>query len=418
MPGTGRVVTCPISYEHPDEYNHPACMPAVSLPICYMPLAGGLRGTGKCVGHSPAQDPVESSFTFSFFYHPSDTATICSSAKPQLDAPNNTAQMNRFKTSLHSLLRRKYLKRPSDVATSLGQQSHPATVSNPPGPASASKFPGGVKVLHDCPDAMVDLCFVHGLGGHRETTWTADGQSVPWPKAILPSTLGRAHILTYGYDAHVVRTSVASGNRLMDHSNDLLNDLTRYREKHNTVARPLIFIAHSLGGIVCKAAILRSRNHEQPHLCGIFESLKGVIFMGTPHQGARLANWAVIPASAVGLVKSTNTSLLDVLATSNEYLEYIQAHFLGLVKRREREKRGIEITCFYEELPLEGVGYVVPRESATLQGHAVFGIHANHRDMVKFSSVEENDFDKLLGELDRWVSNIGEQIQDDTKEFA
>ncbi len=42
------------------------------------------------------------------------------------------------------------------------------------------------------------------------------------------------------------------------------------------------------------------------------------------------------------------------------------------------------------------------KESATLEGYASFSIHANHNDMVKFASAEENGFKRLLGELIRW----------------
>jgi hypothetical protein len=70
-----------------------------------------------------------------------------------------------------------------------------------PGPSESPpipSFPDGVKVLRDCPDATVDICFAHGLTGDRESTWTADGQFVPWPKTLLPPKLSRARILTYG----------------------------------------------------------------------------------------------------------------------------------------------------------------------------------------------------------------------------
>ncbi|KAK3374310.1 Alpha/Beta hydrolase protein [Lasiosphaeria ovina] len=191
---------------------------------------------------------------------------------------------------------------------------------NPPTPS----FPDGVKALHDCPDAAVDICFVHGLTGDRESTWTAGGQSAPWPKTLLPPKLDKARILTYGYDTYMVRMGVAGGNRLVDHATNLLHDLTTDRDLNKASSRPLIFVAHSLGGLVCKEAILLSRNNPEPHLRGIFDCIRGVIFMGTPHKGSWMADWAQLPASAVGLVKSTNKSLLETLQTSNQLLESIQ----------------------------------------------------------------------------------------------
>ena len=84
-------------------------------------------------------------------------------------------------------------------------------------------FPDGIKVLYDNPDAAVDVCFVHGLNGNRENTWTADRQSAPWPQTLLPSELEDARILVYGYDAHVVRKGVAASTRLVDHAANLLS---------------------------------------------------------------------------------------------------------------------------------------------------------------------------------------------------
>jgi hypothetical protein len=267
-------------------------------------------------------------------------------------------------------------------------------------------FPDGVEVLYDCPNATVDICFVHGLTGDRTTTWTAQGQYDPWPKKLLPSKLSSARILTYGYDAYVVRGSVAGSNRLIDHATNLLNDLSTDRDLHKAASRPIIFVAHSLGGLVCKKAILRSRNNPDAHLRNIFNCTKGVIFMGTPHKGSWIADWAKISAGALGLVKSTNKSLLEILRTDNQLLEAIQVDFWSMIRDLRENGRRLEVTCFFEELPLPVIGKVVSKDSATLEGYNQLSIHANHRDMVRFNSATDNGFRRLLGELVRWESEL------------
>lgn len=271
------------------------------------------------------------------------------------------------------------------------------------------EFPGGVEVLHDCPNATIDICFVHGLTGDRITTWTAQGQSDPWPKMFIPPKLSTARILTYGYDAYVVRSSVAGSNRLIDHATDFLNDLTTDRNSHNAASRPIVFVAHSLGGLVCKQAILRSRNNPDAHLRNIFNYTKGVIFMGTPHKGSWMANWTAIPASALGLVKSTNKSLLTILQTNDQLLETIQIEFLSMIRELRENGRCLEIVCFFEELPLQKFGKVVSKDSATFEGYNPMSIHADHSNMVRFRSADDNGCRRVLGELVRWDREVREQ---------
>ncbi|KAK4236844.1 hypothetical protein C8A03DRAFT_45208 [Achaetomium macrosporum] len=285
----------------------------------------------------------------------------------------------------------------SSDASSSDPASVPTDQAGPLTPGNVPPFPDGVGVWHDNPDATVDICFVHGLTGNRESTWTAHGQSVPWPKTFLPSKLRNARLLTYGYDAYVVRKSVVSTNRLIDHASNLLNDLC------NESSRPLIFVAHSLGGLVCKEAILLSQHNPEPHLRGIFDRVMGIVFMGTPHKGSWMASWARIPASTLGLFKSNNTSLLAILETENQLLESIQGKFLSMVRGIQKGDRSFEITCFFEELPLSVVGHVVSRDSATIEGYTSISVHANHRDMVRFTSPEDTGFQRLLGDLEEPV---------------
>ncbi|KAL8410375.1 hypothetical protein RB596_000184 [Gaeumannomyces avenae] len=288
-------------------------------------------------------------------------------------------------------------------------QPHPNTDPGPPDPPVPS-FPDGVKILHDCADATVDICFVHGLTGDRDSTWTASGQSTPWPKTLLSPELRNARLLTYGYDAYIVRKSVASSNRLIDHATNLLHDLTTDRAGCNASSRPLIFVAHSLGGLVCKKAILLSRNNPEDHLQHIFECTKGIVFMGTPHKGAWMAAWAKIPVSAFGLVKAANKSLLEILETDDQLLESLRVDFSSMVRELQKNGRSFEVTCFFEQLPLSVFGKVVSKESATFEGHDPITIHANHSDMVRFASAEDNGFKRLLGELRRWESQIRDSV--------
>jgi protein SERAC1 len=269
-------------------------------------------------------------------------------------------------------------------------------------------FPDGIEILHDCADATVDICFVHGLMGNRDSTWTAPGRSEPWTKTLLPPMLPTARILSYGYDAYVVRTSVAGSNGVEQHANNFLLDLKNARSDNNASQRPIIFVAHSLGGIVCKRAILLSRNRrddQRDPLRFLFESTKGIIFMGTPHQGAWMAKWANIPAHAVGLVKSTNRSLLEILQSSNQFLQSIQDDFWSMIRQHCQGDKPIEVTCFYEELPMPVAGLIVSRDSATLAGYNHYSIYANHSGMVKFESANDSGFKRVFGELKEWTSD-------------
>lgn len=275
----------------------------------------------------------------------------------------------------------------------------PATTSRP-------YFPGGVEILYDHPEAAIDICFIHGLTGNRRNTWSSRDNSVIWPKDVLPSILGAVRILTFGYDAYIVTKSVASHNGVLDHAKNLLNDLTRTRIGRD-VSRPLILVAHSLGGIVSKEAILLSRNNSQAHLRWMFDCVHGVVFMGTPHKGSWMADWAKISANALGLAKSTNSSLLDILKEENKYLESIHDRFCDMLKEQHRSRRAIEVICFFEELPMPYIKrMVVPKKSATIDGYPSFSIHEDHRNMVKFGSNRDPSFQRVLGELQRWQLDI------------
>jgi protein SERAC1 len=296
------------------------------------------------------------------------------------------------------------------LKTRLGERfsRHDAAGGNSSTTDSATAAPYGVHVWADCADATIDICFIHGLTGDHDRTWTANTQHQPWPKTLLAPELNSARILTYGYDAYVIGKGTSSQNRLTDHAQNLVNDLTTNRWLHGASTRPIVFVAHSLGGIVCKKAVLLSHGYpDSDPESGVFKCTKGIIFMGTPHRGAWMSNWARIPVTALGIVKSTNTKLLKALGSGEELLGSIQHDFGHLLRRMAISKTPIEITCFYEELPLLLAGTVVSRDSATIPPYNAISIHANHREMARFSSTEDRGFIEVSALIKKWRNDVG-----------
>lgn len=101
------------------------------------------------------------------------------------------------------------------------------------------------------------IVFVHGLTGHREKTWTAPDATESWPKTLIPTKIPNARVLTFGYDASVADwRSMVSESRVGNHAQNLLNALANFREDDDTNERPIIFVCHSLGGLVCEDVCL------------------------------------------------------------------------------------------------------------------------------------------------------------------
>lgn len=288
-----------------------------------------------------------------------------------------------------------------------------STNSSEPNYQLAGSFPYGIDVWVPCEDAVIDICFIHGLTGSRDSTWTAKGETEPWPKRFLPTELEelKARILAYGYDAYPVRWGMASTKRLTEHAESFLGALTANRARAKASNRPLIIVAHSLGGLVAKEAVILSKNSPETHLKTVFHMTKGIVFMGTPHTGSPIAKWAHLPAEIFGMVKSTNADLLRVLKMDDEMLNSVNTMF-GYILRIMREDRQespkkIECTCFFETVGYPGaVGVIVPRASATFDFDPAYGIDANHSDMVKFASPQDPGFVLVFEELRRWSSEV------------
>ncbi|KAF2741827.1 hypothetical protein M011DRAFT_413767, partial [Sporormia fimetaria CBS 119925] len=256
-------------------------------------------------------------------------------------------------------------------------------------------------------NVVADIIFVHGLTGNRQNTWTTKTDKVFWPKDLLSRTLPNTRIMTFGYDADIAHfLSAASQNRIGEHAGNLVNAVTEVREATDTEHRPIIFVTHSLGGLVTEDALLYSKNSAEAHLQDMMQSVVGICFLGTPHCGSDLANWGSVVGNLAKFIKNANVDIINVLKTDSEVLARIQRDFHTMLRGPSFEFRApIKITCFYEELSVAGAG-IVPKHSAILSSYNAIGIHSNHMDMTKFSDTSDPGYRSVTGELRRWVKEL------------
>ncbi|KAF1353323.1 hypothetical protein BDV97DRAFT_290489 [Delphinella strobiligena] len=259
----------------------------------------------------------------------------------------------------------------------------------------------GVRVLYDPPaQAIVDIVFLHGLTGNAYTTWLHGGTNVHWPSACLKNAIPDARIISFGYDADIAHWwRQASTSRLHNHAEDLVVRLVHCRQATQTEDRKIIFVAHSLGGLVVETAIITSRHSHIPRDKQIEENTVGIMLMGTPHLGAGPAEWATFFTNVVKLVSPANVNIVQVLKPDSEVLQQIQKDFYGILLQRREAQEPIEIFCFYETLPVRGVGEIVPSRSAILAGYRGLGIHSDHRGMTKFAGPDDQGYRDVVGAI-------------------
>jgi len=175
-----------------------------------------------------------------------------------------------------------------------------------------------------------------------------------WPLDLVARDFEDVRVLTYGYTSDpsgffVKRTNMMT---ISEHAEKLLQTLNAYRGRCK--GRPIIFIAHSLGGILVKAAILASLKFGEQHsLRDLAKSCSAIMFFGTPHLGAQAAVYGEIVAGILGTIGvSTNTKVLKGLQPGAEILMNIDADFNGLLSEQK-----IQIFSFQEGYGLSSIGY-------------------------------------------------------------
>ncbi|KAH0538032.1 hypothetical protein FGG08_005344 [Glutinoglossum americanum] len=311
----------------------------------------------------------------------------------------------------------------------------------------------GLTVLADPPSAAIDVVFVHGFTGHPRRTWTYFGEvsqdngtthnndsrerpskfrrligsdskravankTVFWPQDLLPTTLTNARVLTYGYDSNIRHRlgAPASKSTVYDLGHNLLLSLEARRSSQPS--RPLIFVAHSLGGIIVKEALRRSEGQQahHSHLYSIYDATIALICFGTPHSGADPRGVVYRAAETVvrlaGFV--VNDQLVNSLLPSSERLRELRDEF----SRMSRSKNWM-LYSFQEQYGLKFLnGDKVVEDTSSAFGDSTIEITqhiaGNHMDMCRFKGLDDGEYEKVTAAFRR----ISQVIEDNAGQLG
>ncbi|KAM0227318.1 hypothetical protein ACHAP5_012201 [Fusarium lateritium] len=192
----------------------------------------------------------------------------------------------------------------------------------------------GPDELYDASDYLVDIVAIHGLGGHPFKTWREKEGRHLWLRDSLPTHIPQSRIMSFGYDSTVLFGK--SRSQIYDYAVDLANRLEIFRQNSKERYRPLIFICHSLGGVVFKEFLVQVALTEAPelHLMDVVEPFLAILGLpneravpvNTNHRGLAhvspkkphqyLPIWSSIKQLAEGCltsIEADNRALLDAL---------------------------------------------------------------------------------------------------------
>ncbi|KAF6517107.1 hypothetical protein HZS61_002668 [Fusarium oxysporum f. sp. conglutinans] len=210
-----------------------------------------------------------------------------------------------------------------------------------PGPASRylvidNAFLGITPLYSPHPEYhKVDIIAIPGLGGHPFGSFKERDGNHMWLRDSLPNDLTHedttapiARVMIYGYGSSVANSN--NFQNLEDLSTSFYNSLLALARA--PTAKPIIFVAHSLGGLIVK----QSKNEDDLKLV---KATYGIVFFGVPHDGMDISS--LIPMVRDG----PNRFLIESISHVNSQILSIQQREFHAALGDQGDS---EIFCFYE----------------------------------------------------------------------
>lgn len=245
------------------------------------------------------------------------------------------------------------------------------------------------------PQRVADIVFVHGLIGASHSTWAHkhEGHSdyFFWPEE-LGKIFPNCGVWSVGYGAGLTEMGQA-GMLIQKRAQNLVSQFC----VKGLGDRPVIFICHSMGGLVVKALAVSGATPLDHAHSRLVKNIRGILFCGTPHRGSALASFASFFGVAQKHVKQMkgNDEALDL-----DHQRFVNWHRCN----------PIPVLTFAESHPMKRKtrfgGFlprvmIVQRASASLDMGPVHDVEADHLSLVK-----PKRYDFVHEKSQEWIAEI------------
>ena len=223
-------------------------------------------------------------------------------------------------------------------------------------------------------------------------------------KLIIVRRLSSCRIFTFGYNSNF--KGAATNLTILDFAKELLFEMLTFTEDHvgghlSVAQTPIIFVAHSMGGLVVKKAYILGRSDSE--YAQIISNVYGIVFLATPHRGAQYAKMLNNILSTAPLGAPPKAYIAD-LDTHSSALQDINEQFgklcneLSLFSFFETLKTSFGLTKLVIVEKESGIlGY--PKENSS-------PLNADHHTICKFASQEDPKYTSIKNILKLWVGRI------------
>jgi len=222
-------------------------------------------------------------------------------------------------------------------------------------PETIQSVPGWVK---NDPKNNTVIVFVHGVIGNFYDTWLNSQTNAYWPKLIeADSVFSKANVYAYEYQTHLL------GNALDD--SQLASEMKARLQGDGVLShQEIIFVVHSMGGIVTRQFLLRYRED-------VAHKIRMIYFLGTPTMGS--------PVATLASHFSLNPQFNDMTPVKlDSYLTRVMTDWLA-----SKQMRAIPSYCSYETQTIGGA-FIVPVDSATnLCNRELLALPDDHSGIAK-----------------------------------
>jgi hypothetical protein len=141
-----------------------------------------------------------------------------------------------------------------------------------------------------------------------------------WLRDKLPHDVTGIRSIIYGYDTSLLASE--SFQTIQDIARSFIARL-RTIGYANSPHRSIVFLAHSLGGIILKRALLYLANSGDAHAC-LLDMVRAVILFGVPNRGMKTSHLLSMTAD------QPNTALIETLSPESSYLPELDDLFTGI----------------------------------------------------------------------------------------